>query len=1433
MASSTLGASPSQDTNLEANGKQDISNQTLFSDEEVEGDTSTNIDTETPAKGKPPAEPVEAPGTAASNISGVYRTPYKAHEPILGVHDSPGVLSQAVSRANTPVLTTAPRVVAQPAQGQVSSILGRVIGPPSVASSESLGARLLTHLNPGMVPSATPTHTLNSGFVGSGCGSNNTTSSSALPSVTNLPSAATHTPQAASSGLMTLAEAAAQVERANVEAPSRQQSGTDQGPDTSNSPALSSDAVALLKALTTNRPDTPNPRSVSPHRPTPSPITPPVTRPEHVNPPLPGADALRNDPTGFRGRTVEQYESFSTADDHLQTHMHLINEDAIAPKIHDTYIIKTVATIKCDVCSTKNSKDGEVYQCEACTAQICRQCVEEKLEEERSLKSFVGKVKDAKYDAVGGTGFSREPDDDDTAGVDLDEDEHEASDAEGEKTRPTHMGSDFEWQGRRQHLPFKLCYLDRKNLTGIDKGPHGCVVNVPNHECTMVKVAARLINDTKKGPFGKDPDGKKPVSEEQRKALLKMATANTTTQAFQAFGAKMKKDKADLTAREVEKLERKKAKRREYERGKTKGTKQQPIDVDFDLDERDANEQVQDEIFGKDGGRGARLKAIQEAARTGVPMPPRPQPPPPRPFQNVGGTDYDVPRPQPMPEMREEVILRSQRHEPEPQGDEESADEEVVPGEDVTQGQTSHHGEEGVTRARASSEATGRRQRLANQQQIRDMNAARMREQQEAQQEQLRQQHLQQRFSEQQQAQAVAAAQQQAQLAQQFVHNDRQQAPRGYLPLLGHVYGQTVVVGYQIDPRPQNYQQGAYGEQPSHGQQLPPTQPQVPRFNVPAPVEYGLTGPFGRSQPAMFSVGTQGPVDHFAQIDREEGRQVPNRIHGRDLDQELTAEERAQQQRQEIAANGQHMQQMAAMEYRRQQGMRQAATNQTQQQQAANNRAQHQHQQGAQHPQGFMPTQGPPAYIPYDPVSLIGVPDNRIRPPPVAPNMLPYVPLPSIDGTNIMAHPGIYFNETRDIMPGFAHTFIEQIPAANGTPLSVDNAHPYLNWIMGTEQGRPRQIAATEARSAHMVIGARNQNIGRRQPRTGPVETIVIDSDSEPEVVGDTNGEGAGARAGSRPAPLNVRRQRDNRSRSPARDEPTVTETRARDRFDIVDRATPDDSNNVSPAARPFARRDQPRPKTSRFADASLHAHPMPQPPAQYTSHPQPGSAQRLYNPVPDDELHRVGTRDYHFNFPLLPNTPQYAPETFELPEYITGLDPNREPGGMAGLPIRYAYAVGRVDPRVFGANVGRVIIPPGGSGERRNVNQAGGVLRNINRSKSAPTPAPAAADADGVSEAVEAQSDGDRMDILAAAADVAAEEVQNDLGSNVSGDTELLSDEIRAIDDDELMKGVDDSDEGSECSGMAEDETSPSPDVGKVGLGLMPKSLTRSGREF
>ena len=40
-----------------------------------------------------------------------------------------------------------------------------------------------------------------------------------------------------------------------------------------------------------------------------------------------------------------------------------------------------------------------------------RECVEQKLEEKRTEESFVSKVKDAKYDAVGEPGFGGEQDD--------------------------------------------------------------------------------------------------------------------------------------------------------------------------------------------------------------------------------------------------------------------------------------------------------------------------------------------------------------------------------------------------------------------------------------------------------------------------------------------------------------------------------------------------------------------------------------------------------------------------------------------------------------------------------------------------------------------------------------------------------------------------------------------------------------------------------------------------------------------------------------------------------------------------------------------------------------------------------------------------------------------------------------------------------------
>ena len=137
---------------------------------------------------------------------------------------------------------------------------------------------------------------------------------------------------------------------------------------------------------------------------------------------------------GRNPRRLSKYNKFGTASSGLAKYLPSTNGDDFKYQAHTHYKIKVIATIKCGCCRAKCSQErgGEVYQCTACTAQICRACVEEKLAKEES---------EAAQDAQ----LRAEDDDQD------------------EENDPTAVQPyKFEWDGRMKHEGFKLCYLERK-----------------------------------------------------------------------------------------------------------------------------------------------------------------------------------------------------------------------------------------------------------------------------------------------------------------------------------------------------------------------------------------------------------------------------------------------------------------------------------------------------------------------------------------------------------------------------------------------------------------------------------------------------------------------------------------------------------------------------------------------------------------------------------------------------------------------------------------------------------------------------------------------------------------------------------------------------------------------------------------------------------
>ena len=137
---------------------------------------------------------------------------------------------------------------------------------------------------------------------------------------------------------------------------------------------------------------------------------------------------------GRNPRRLSKYNKFGTASSGLAKYLPPTNDDDFKYQAHTHYKIKVIATIKCGVCRAKcgQERGGEVYQCTACTAQICRACVEEKLAKEES---------EAAQDAQ----LRAEDDDRD--------EENDLTSVQPYK---------FEWDGRMKHEGFKLCYLERK-----------------------------------------------------------------------------------------------------------------------------------------------------------------------------------------------------------------------------------------------------------------------------------------------------------------------------------------------------------------------------------------------------------------------------------------------------------------------------------------------------------------------------------------------------------------------------------------------------------------------------------------------------------------------------------------------------------------------------------------------------------------------------------------------------------------------------------------------------------------------------------------------------------------------------------------------------------------------------------------------------------
>ncbi|RMZ90725.1 hypothetical protein DV736_g2052, partial [Chaetothyriales sp. CBS 134916] len=130
-----------------------------------------------------------------------------------------------------------------------------------------------------------------------------------------------------------------------------------------------------------------------------------------------------NDPTGINDRRLANYRSFEANEAFLMTRLYGIDSKLFGPRFHTRFLIKTIGTIQCDQCKSKNTHSGgEVYKCHTCASQICRACVVERLSREE-------------YDAA----------------------------------NPPEEGGEpyvWEWNGVGTHEGFKLCYLERRDKAG-------------------------------------------------------------------------------------------------------------------------------------------------------------------------------------------------------------------------------------------------------------------------------------------------------------------------------------------------------------------------------------------------------------------------------------------------------------------------------------------------------------------------------------------------------------------------------------------------------------------------------------------------------------------------------------------------------------------------------------------------------------------------------------------------------------------------------------------------------------------------------------------------------------------------------------------------------------------------------------------------------
>ena len=605
-------------------------------------DRATDSVATTPDKGKQPESPADGanPGSVNSVWSRLYRTPRnpssapagvspfgvgESPQVVVGVHESPGPISRSI----IPVIPSDEGGMQQSFVTGVQQALSNVRSqqPPPGLGGQQPSSTLGIHQASSLV-AGRQTNRQQSSVLGQS-------------SIASQPPPATYSQSSGfAAGRLLAYLNPAIVAGATPNTSSNQTSSILRGYDGNNTAVAGPSGTSTKVA--NRRPSTPD-QPTTPKAPTPSPLTPPggyVPTITVTSAPLPDTNSLNaNDPNGALSRRLGIYQSFDTASDFLDRNNRPANERLIAPAIHDTYIIKTVSTVKCDECNSKLAS-GELYQCKTCSAQICQQCVNDRLKQEEDVKSFNRKLKQVRFDAVGGHHIDMEPEEEEPGDQNIIE--HDVRDdaaaetemtgnVEAKKNAAGGVEYKFDWQGSKKHLPFKLCYLDRGRFTGRDKGPFKTDVRVEDYAGVMRNVTVRIVKDTpRKSGGGKDGNqriasgsgsGKgKSKGGKGRKLCDDADSDEIDTPAGAArTGKKKPGPKPKPKAKAAGKKGKAKGKGKEKE---PQGTEDEPIEVD-EWDEDSAQAQVQSAVLG---GRPAfdKLRRMQEAARLGRTIEPQP-----------------------------------------------------------------------------------------------------------------------------------------------------------------------------------------------------------------------------------------------------------------------------------------------------------------------------------------------------------------------------------------------------------------------------------------------------------------------------------------------------------------------------------------------------------------------------------------------------------------------------------------------------------------------------------------------------------------------------------------------------------------------------------------------------------------------------------------